>query len=609
MFLTDPDDNNCFFDDGPVYNGNGRYFCGEISALPISIDDVRLLGEKGFNDATDWQTSLTVTYELSERWTLTSITAYNSTDIIEKGDFGFTGESLNPFSLHLFDAPLGPPPTPFTPSVMISGPLTDFAASATGDGWDVSEELRVSYEAENWSVMFGGYFFDSRNTRQENRELPTDFAATVSGAYFGEVARMVEVCNSNVSAFAGPCTPNVFNVGLGPAAFGDFAFAGNSIGLGRLVLNADRSTQLSERKNAAAFGLISVDLTSELTGTAEVRFSRESITSISTDRSANYDFVGNSLGLTEDPTVTRKAIFKDVNPRFALQYSVTDSTNLYAVAARGNKPGGFNSTRVESLGLDTYGEESVWSFELGAKNEFLDQQMTLNLAVFHNTISGYQLSQSVVIPELNETNTVIDNTGKVRLKGIEIETVYAPDGIPGLILNAGYALTDSEILEGTDINEGKLLDVADDGMVNCSLGTADPAVTACDSTGDNTLPGSIVGRRLPRQAMHMLNLGAHYTRAISDRWSLVMNGHLSLESRKFVQVHNLAWIGGATLLGASVGVESESLRLILWGRNLTGEDSVVGISRFADEGASFQRAFMGNPRMGRQFGGTISYLF
>ena len=44
-------------------------------------------------------------------------------------------------------------------------------------------------------------------------------------------------------------------------------------------------------------------------------------------------------------------------------------------------------------------------------------------------------------------------------------------------------------------------------------------------------------------------------------------------------------------------------------KNLTEEDAVVSASRLADEGASFQRNFMGNPRLGRQFGATATYKF
>ena len=617
LFTTDPTENNCFFDDGGVYNGNGRYFCGKITEQAISIDDVRLLGEKGSDKTQSYQTSMTVDYEVSDALTVTWINGYNHSRTEQKGDFGYSEESFNPFTLHLFDAPFGPPPTPFTSGVVIAGPVIDFALDAVGSGWDYSSELRVAYEGDSWDLLVGGYFFNSKSTSNSNRTVPPGFADTVSEAYFGEIDRMVAVCNANVSAFAGPCTPQVFNVAVDDlfpgGAFVDFAFAFNTIGLTMLTLEADRSTFVTERDNLAAFAQFSKDVTDKLTLTAEARVTREEVTSLTQRRADIYDFTGALVNSTRAGDIIRNRSKTDVNPRFTAQYKVRDGSNVYAVGARGSKPGGFNSTLLDSLGLDTFDDESVWSYEIGSKNVLMDGRLIVNVAGFYNTISGYQLTQSIVIPTSDgsppsETTTAISNVGKVRLKGIELEMVFAPAAVPGLVFNANYAYTDSDILEGTDINEGKLNDVLDDGLVNCSLGLADPAV-ACITTGDNTLPGSIVGRQLPRQAKHMYNIGANFTQAVSENWSIVMNANVSHESKKFVQVHNLAWVGAATLVNASIGFENENLRLVVWGKNLTEEDAVVSASRFADEGASFQRNFMGNPRIGRQFGATASYKF
>jgi len=76
-----------------------------------------------------------------------------------------------------------------------------------------------------------------------------------------------------------------------------------------------------------------------------------------------------------------------------------------------------------------------------------------------------------------------------------------------------------------------------------------------------------------------------------------------------VQVHNLAWVGANTLLNSSIGVSSDSLSLTLWGRNLTNEDAVVSAQRFADPNQSFQRVFLGSPRLPREYGVTLRKRF
>jgi outer membrane receptor protein involved in Fe transport len=553
---------------------------------------VRLLGEKGFNKNTSWQNSVTVDYEISDSLSLTWINGYNHTRFEEKGDFGFSDESFNPFSLHVFDAPFGPPPAPFTAAVVIAGPVVDFAADLSGISRDYSSEMRLAYEGNGWNLLLGSYFFDSKRAEQSNRVAPQGFAAILSEAYFGERDRMVAVCTANVAAFSGPCTTEVFNLALGPGAFPDFAFAGNTTGLAALTLNANRDLIVEKISNLAAFGMISRDFTDQLTLSFEARVASEKITSNTTEGTDSYDFLGNLTSSTFTATPERRNTFSNFNSRFTASYAVSDTSNLYAVAARGTKPGGFNDTEVIPLGLGSFLQEKVWSFELGSKNVFMDGNLVLNLAAFHNTINDYQLTEAVVIPALNETTSIVSNKGKVRVQGVEIEAVFAPRGIAGLFFNANYAYTDSEFLEGTDEVEGQLQDVLADQSMDC-----DPC------------SGSIVGRQLPRQAKHMYNFGANYTRALGENWSVVLNANLSHESKKFVQVHNLAWVGSTTLVSASIGFESESLRIVFWGKNLTNEDAVVSASRFVDEGTSFQRIFMGNPRIGRQFGATASYRF
>lgn len=598
LFRTEPEDNNCFFDNGGAYLGNGRYFCGELTEQPIAIDDVRLLDQKGFDKNTTWDTSLKIDYKLSENWDLSFINGYNSSSSSGQGDFGYSAESLSPFSVYI--GPVFPLFGPyFFHAFVTAGPVADFAAAFEGESSDYSSELRLSYTGEKWHGMLGGYYYSSDSTNQGARSVPSGFASIVEEAYNENITRMTAQCAAHAGDAFAPC----FSV----PGFDSILNFGDE--LEDLQFFADDTLLKTERKNVAIFGTASFDLTEDFTLTAEGRYASEKVTSRTDRASVIYDYLGTQTGTDSSPRTVRSATFNDFNPRFTASYKASETVNFYAVAARGNKPGGFNSTLVEELGISEFDEESVWSFEVGIKSTFLDRRLIFNVAAFRNTIDGYQLTESVVIPSTNTTTTVTTNTGRVRIKGVEIEMVFAPEAIPGLVFNANYALSDSEILEGTDINEGKLLDVQDDGRLNCSLGTADPAEPDCDTTGDNTKPGSIVGRQLPRQAKHMLNLGLNYEKTISSDWKMVMNANLSYESKKFVQVHNLAWVGASTLVNASLGFENESMRIVAWVKNLTKEDAVVSASRFIDESASFQRAFMANPRLGRQFGVTGTFKF
>jgi outer membrane receptor protein involved in Fe transport len=82
-------------------------------------------------------------------------------------------------------------------------------------------------------------------------------------------------------------------------------------------------------------------------------------------------------------------------PRFDLSYQ-PDSFNLfYAAVARGFRRGGINASRpVECDGsMDplSYAPDSVWSFELGAKNQLFGGRLQLNTSIFDIRWPGVQV--------------------------------------------------------------------------------------------------------------------------------------------------------------------------------------------------------------------------
>lgn len=596
LFSTDPSENNLFPDDGGTYLGNGRYFGGEITNRPISYDDVRQLDEKGFEDTEALQASLSISYDFSDDLNMEFINGFNADNNEFKFDFDHQPTSLAPFGVYI--GPVFPLFGPFFFHAYILGDPADFASVGKSTSDDHSHELRFNYDPGegNWRGMIGGYYYGGSSKFEGTRQAPSALNAILTEGFNAQEARFRAQCAAHAGDPFAPC----FSV----PGFDSILNFGST--LDQLVFSGDRSVIKGERKNAAIFGSVEVDVMDNLTVTAEARYKSEKVTDNTTTRAQTYDFMGTPIAFTESPAVVRTATFNSFNPRFTAKYQATDNTNLYAIAARGDKPGGFNNTNAQPLGFGTFDEETVWAFEAGAKNTFLDGTLILNLAGFHNTINDYQLTQAATLPGGAGTTTVISNVGKVRVMGLEAEMIYRVQSMPGLILNANYALADSEILRGTDLNEGRHLDVADDRRLNCSLGLQDPALP-CDA--DNVLYGSIVGRQLPRSPKHTFNLGMNYTRALTDVLDLNFNANVSHESKKFVQVHNLAYVGDNTLVNGSIGIATDTLSLTIWGRNLTNEDAVVSAQRFIDPNQSFQRAFIGNPRLPREFGATLRKKF
>ena len=596
LFNTAPSENNVFFDDGGVYLGNGRYFEGEIVEHDISVDDVRLLDDKGYEDVESLQASVAAMYNINDNLSVEFINGVNLTHNDSAFDFGHTAESLNPFSVYIGPAfPLGGPF--FFHAYVVSGPVADLASVSEGTSSDISSEVRFKYETDNWTGLLGGYFYNEQGRSTGQRQAPAAFAEIVEQGYDAQIARMTAQCAAHAHDAIAPC--------LSVPGFDSIVNFGDD--LEDLQFFADRSIRKNERQNLALFGSFSYDLNEQFNVSVAGRYKSEKVVRNTIDRSAVYDFRGDQVDFVTAPVVERSETFNSFNPRLTLKYKLSDNVNLYGIAARGDKPGGFNNINAIPLGFGTFDEETVWALEGGAKTTLLDGGLTFNMAAYHNTISDYQLTQALTLPVVNQTTTVISNLGTVRVAGFEADMLYRVPTIPGWTVNMNYAYANSKITEGVDITEGRHLDVLDDGLVNCSTGFADPAA-GCNQ-GDNVLPGSIAGNRLPRAPRHTFNVGTNYKFALTDNLDMTLNGEVTYESKKFVQVHNLAYVGDSLLVGGQIGFSTDSQSITIWGRNLTDEDAVVSAQRFIDEARSFQRAFAGNPRVGREFGATYRLHF
>jgi iron complex outermembrane recepter protein len=130
------------------------------------------------------------------------------------------------------------------------------------------------------------------------------------------------------------------------------------------------------------------------------------------------------------------ATFEKVTWRVGLDYQVTDKNLLYVSASTGFSSGGFNGSQAAAaLGRETFAPQTVTAFELGSKNRFADNTIQLNLSLFYNRYSGLQEQRQ--IPTGNTTLSIIENSGKARSYGAELEAIWRP--VPALTFNLSYA--------------------------------------------------------------------------------------------------------------------------------------------------------------------------
>ena len=140
--------------------------------------------------------------------------------------------------------------------------------------------------------------------------------------------------------------------------------------------------------------------------------------------------------------------FAETNNRFdpmaTVAFDATRDIHLYAKYASGYRAGGASS---RSVSYRSFGPETVDSYEIGAKTEFLNHRVRLNLAGYIMDRTGSQVDFSNVAPLGNGTtrNTLetINAPGTTRIRGIEADLTVNP--LDGLTLTGSYAYTYTKI--------------------------------------------------------------------------------------------------------------------------------------------------------------------
>ena len=565
IFAQPTTQNNCFTDNGALYNGGGRYFCGVIEPGEINTDFRRQ-----FIDADDvgieadtYNISLRMEYDLNPDLQLVSLTGYNDRTQTTRidGDYGPNSFQTAVFARFPFS---GFPRPPF--NFAFVGTTVDFSFANRSEVTDWSQELRLQYQGDVLDFVLGGYYFDQSDDSFDIRQVPADAAARAGASFGAAFANERAICAANpicgsVVPFFGPATPN------------------------------SRNENLFEIENIAAFAAVTLHLTPTVNLGLEGRISNEEI------NQTLFDF---DEGDPRPVPVVSSTSYRSFTPRVTLDWAVTPEHLLYGIYAEGQKPGGFNGAAAIQAGVPSFDEEQNASFEIGSKNLLADDSVVFNVAVYYTDIEGYQLTQNVSVPP-NQVS-VVRNAGDARIWGFEVETVAQITD--GFTLTANYARADTEFTSGFDENQGILNDVADDNLVNCSTGDQFPDVDGCQS-----LFGSIEGQRIPRAPVHRFFADAAYTAPLRGDWNFFAGGNVTFTSSSFAQVSNLAETGNSTIVDFRAGLENGRYRLHFYVDNAFDEDSVGQIIRYADADNSFRRSFIAGLRPGRRFGVIVSAGF
>lgn len=154
-----------------------------------------------------------------------------------------------------------------------------------------------------------------------------------------------------------------------------------------------------------------------------------------------HDLRQQYFGASLIPPGTETESWNPVTPKVGLQYRPTEDVMTYVSLSRGFRSGGFNG-RANTLGVQSFDPEFVWTYEAGFKSQWFDNTLRLNGAAFYN---DYRDLQILVVTATQEGGFEIftRNAAKAKTQGFELEMLAAP--VEGLELSGSVGYLDAKI--------------------------------------------------------------------------------------------------------------------------------------------------------------------
>ena len=214
--------------------------------------------------------------------------------------------------------------------------------------------------------------------------------------------------------------------------------------------------EVAHDKQFALYGQADIKITSHLTLTAGLRASDAKFTA-----SAHYE--GPVVGPPVSDTGSQSE--RPVTPKAGLSYKINDDNMIYATAAKGFRIGGYNPRVGTPCVRDPnysgyrkdYGSDSVWSYEIGSKNDLFDRRLRLNASAYY--INWKNIQQNVALASCGFA--YVANLGKAESKGLDLQADLAVTHDFLLGLSAGY--NDAKFTQTVQAVQGAATNLVTDG--------------------------------------------------------------------------------------------------------------------------------------------------
>ena len=529
---THSDDDGTIWSDQPIWPATGPYQSREAELSPYT--DIAKVG------------SVKVAYDFGPA-VLTSVTAGYWRNLIRDDDYS----AVAAYQLAKAN----------TPAFFASNP--DFASpqSTRTNQKTYSQEIRLS-SADETALFYGTAGFWFSHSEQDLVQEEWAPGSPGVGTYPPGTTLLP----------GGPLIPgSSFNIYVpgGP-------FPGGGIIADKYQTEIDQQT--------AGFVDVTWNVAAGLKAAAGVRVGRESY---------GYQYIGNGLFQGGEQILPKTDTSTTVvNPRFTSSYQITDDDMAYVSVARGDRPGGINrpipATRCaldisEAGGStpQTYTDDSVWSYELGTKDRFLDRKLAIDGSVYY--LKWHDVQQALSLT--NCGFSYVGNFGSATSKGFDLSARFAPVQSVEFGIKAG--LTDTELSQSVV------------GSVNATTGVA--PVLAIKGSALDLVPKWTADADVEfRQPLPWEGAGSF------ARVDYTYQGNFARTPAIGSTLYNPASFYGASYyaLNFSAGVTKNSWQGTFYINNVTGQYPIL----FKDpETGAATYGILESSLPPRTFGGKVSY--
>ena len=141
-----------------------------------------------------------------------------------------------------------------------------------------------------------------------------------------------------------------------------------------------------------------------------------------TDEEKTVDFQGtvNSAGMVA-AGIPLSQSEQEITPRIAYAHKFTDNFMMYVSATNGFKSGGWNARGSSSGALQAFAPETIWSYELGMRGDWVDGRLRTNITLFYSDLEDLQTTSATPDGQFLTTNA-----GGLEVPGIEAEITALP---------------------------------------------------------------------------------------------------------------------------------------------------------------------------------------